>query len=69
MIFFNTLINGTLEEKALISFNMIANKNRERFDLADVIELVKELLEAGGKSADMVHVYDYDLSIGDQVNF
>lgn len=68
-MFFSTLINGTLEEKAQISFNLIAAKHRDYFELADVSELIKDLLQAGTKGLDVVHVYDYDLSLGDQVFF
>ena len=65
--FFNTLINGTIEEKALISFNIISSKNREYFEVAEVSELIREMLEAGNRGTEKVHVYDYDLTLGEQV--
>lgn len=46
---------------------MIATRNKEFFELPDVSELIKELLESGSKGVDLVHIYDYDLSLGDQV--
>lgn len=55
MLFFNTLINGDLRDKARISFNIIAVESRlaDEFELDDVIKLIQEMSRSNGKGADL----------------